>query len=140
MFDNIGGKIMTLALVICLLGMVASVISGVVLIFSDMTVVGLVTIVAGCLGSWLGSFCLYGFGHLIECMDDVRDSLKVIERNTKDATAAAPVRKPLPVVQKPAAVTPVSVNAVKPANDWLCRCGMKNSTNAFFCSGCGNKR
>lgn len=65
MFDNICGKIKTMAQVICVLGIIGSVIGGIVLISVDMVIVGIIVLIGGSLLSWLGSFGLYGFGQLI---------------------------------------------------------------------------
>ena len=70
MFENIGGKIKTLAKVFCALGIVVSVISG-VLLFSYDFFIGLITLVLGSVGAWISSFCLYGFGELIEKVTDI---------------------------------------------------------------------
>ena len=68
MFDNIGGKIKTLAKVICWIGIITSVITGIVFAISDddMILYGLLIAVGGSLISWIGSFFTYGFGELIE--------------------------------------------------------------------------
>ena len=70
MFDNIGEKIKTLAKVVCWVGIIASVVMGFIAIASsnDETVgfLSLVLIAGlGSLGSWVGSFVLYGFGELV---------------------------------------------------------------------------
>ena len=74
MFDNIGGKIKKLAQVICWIGIVFSVISGIVLMVNggNGILTGLFTIIAGCLASWISSFFAYGFGQLIENTDAIR--------------------------------------------------------------------
>ena len=71
MFDNIGGKIKTLAEATCVLGILGSVIWAIatlmqsdyyhVTILESILILGL-----GSLGSWVGSFITYGFGELIE--------------------------------------------------------------------------
>ena len=68
MFDNIGRKIMTLAKIICWLGIIPCVIVGIALILYDDNLIfaGVLTIVFGAVFSWIGSFLLYGFGQLIE--------------------------------------------------------------------------
>lgn len=67
MFDNIGEKIKTLAKVITWLGIIASVIVGLVLMVSNRytPLPGLMVLILGGLVSWIGSFVLYGFGQLI---------------------------------------------------------------------------
>lgn len=138
MFDNIGGKIMALAMVLCVIGMVASVIGGIVLIGTELVMPGLVTIIAGCVGSWLGSFCLYGFGHLIECMDDVRDHLVSLDWKTKKPAEPAPAKAADSVKVRTAAPAP---NRAASVNDgWMCTCGVKNVGAMPFCGCCGKKR
>ena len=68
MYDNIGGKIKGLAKVICVIGIIVSVIAG-LNVFSDNEqdeFLGVLYFIIGPLLSWIGSFCLYGFGELIE--------------------------------------------------------------------------
>ncbi len=69
MFDNIGQKIKTLAMVVCYIGIVASVLIGLTMLVSDDPLNGLLIGGLGALGSWVGSFALYGFGQLIENTD-----------------------------------------------------------------------
>ena len=93
MFNNIGRKIKTLAKVLCWLGIIASVISGIVMVLTGVAlnstsvirgygatvdaelggaaavVGGIVMMVVGSLVSWIGSFCMYGFGQLVENSD-----------------------------------------------------------------------
>ena len=38
--------------------------------------VGLVVIIVGCLGSWIGSFFTYGFGELIEKTTEIAENTK----------------------------------------------------------------
>lgn len=90
MFDNIGSKIMKLAKVICWLGIIISVISGITIIAGGASVsrsyygigaggsvlAGILTIVLGSLLSWIGSFFTYGFGQLIENTDYIRLNTK----------------------------------------------------------------
>ena len=71
MFNDIGGKIKSLAVFCAFLGIAASIITGLILIFTSKSYnptanTGLIIIVAGSLGSWIGSFSMYGFGELIE--------------------------------------------------------------------------
>ena len=80
MFNNIGGKIKTLAVVLCIIGMVASLITALVLwsqssYRSDNTAAGLLTLVGGCLVSWVSSFFTYGFGQLIEYAKSIDEKL-----------------------------------------------------------------
>ena len=72
MFDNVGAKLKNCAQIACWAGIVLSIISGVVLIASgddSMVFTGILTMVVGSLGSWIGSLCVYGFGELVENSD-----------------------------------------------------------------------
>ncbi|MBQ6060308.1 MAG: hypothetical protein IJL36_02580 [Clostridia bacterium] len=89
MWSNIGHKIKTLAKVICWIGIVLSVIAGIAVIAGGNTVrsygytyntgsttlTGILVIVLGALGSWLGSFMMYGFGELVERVTNIDDKL-----------------------------------------------------------------
>lgn len=74
MFNNIGRKIKTLAKVICWIGIIISVVAGVVMVVGSTSsydstvgiVGGILTAVLGSLFSWLGSFMMVGFGELVE--------------------------------------------------------------------------
>lgn len=87
MFHNIGGKIKTLAKVICWVGIALSIVLGLVLFITISVyqpvigaIVGMMvaipTALLGALLSWIGSFRLYGYGEMIELTAK-------IERNTK---------------------------------------------------------
>ncbi len=95
MFENIGGKIKALAKVLCWVGIIASVISGIVMISNGSrsygyynsgagAVAGIITIIVGSLASWIGSFFTYGFGQLIENTDAMKRILENVDRRTKD--------------------------------------------------------
>lgn len=74
MFNNIGRKIKTFAKVMCWIGIIASVVAGLVMIATSFSsdapaagiVAGILTAVMGSLFSWVGSFMLVGFGELVE--------------------------------------------------------------------------
>ena len=77
MFDNIGGKIKIVAQFITWLGIVASIIGFFILSMNDDSVMlAFIVLIAGCIGSWLSSLTLYGFGQLIENTDNL------VRRNT----------------------------------------------------------
>ena len=78
MFGNIGGKIKALAQVITWIGIIGSVIGGisVIAISEYLMLTGLLIMIIGSLISWVSSFVLYGFGHLIENTDKLVKSLK----------------------------------------------------------------
>lgn len=71
MFDNIGGKIKAVAKVVCWIGIIASIIIGFIMLVQDedTAFAGVLIMVLGSLGSWIGSFMTYGFGQLVENSD-----------------------------------------------------------------------
>ena len=66
MFDNIGGKIKTLAEVVCGLGITLFVLAAILIGMQGDIFTGLLVLVLGSLGTWIGGFFTYGFGELIE--------------------------------------------------------------------------
>lgn len=68
MFDNIGSKIKKLAELLCWIGMLLSIIGGVILMYAvdSLVPVGTAIVFIGSLLSWISSFVLYGFGELVE--------------------------------------------------------------------------
>lgn len=101
MFNNIGRKIKVLSKVLCWLGIIASILFGIVMIIGgsalnsttayssyydyksefelsgmSLVITGIVTMILGSFFSWIGSFCLYGFGQLVD-NSDIRTRLAV---------------------------------------------------------------
>lgn len=68
MYDNISGKIKGLAKASFIVGAIAAVITGIVIMASDedMIPVGLLVMVVGPLVAWVSSWLIYGFGELID--------------------------------------------------------------------------
>lgn len=82
MYDNIGGKIKGLAKVICVIGIIVSVIAG-LNVFADNEqdeFLGVLYFIIGPLLSWVGSFFLYGFGELIEKTSNIEQKTSNIEQ------------------------------------------------------------
>lgn len=138
MFDNIGGKIKAVAVCTGVLGMIASVILGIVLFFSSF-LSGLIVIVVGCCASWVGMFTLYGFGELI---DETRRNREISQQLL---TALKP---PQPPVQTESAKRAASVGSYaipgaksttgSTAGFWTCKtCGTSNPELRLFCRDCG---
>ena len=74
MFDNIGGKIKGVARVFCWIGIIASLLIGLIMMVTGfntprgdmMVVIGLAVMIVGSLLSWVGSLVTYGFGELVQ--------------------------------------------------------------------------
>ena len=85
MFSNIGSKIKTLAVILCIFGMIGSILGG-ISFMSTLTygfryvegwviLVGILIMVVGCLVSWIAQFMLYGFGEIITKLRDIEHHL-----------------------------------------------------------------
>ncbi len=80
MFKNIGKKIKGLASGICIAGISISVIVGIIIMsFSEyddgMLLLGIIIMALGSLISWISSFCLYGYGELIDKTSEIARKL-----------------------------------------------------------------
>ena len=69
MFDNIGRKIKILATVVCLIGIIISVIGGIIIMTEESLLYGFLVAILGSLFCWIASFFAYGFGQLVENSD-----------------------------------------------------------------------
>ena len=69
MFENIGGKIKGFAKFVCWLGIIGSIILGVLSNVDGVPLLGILVAITGSIASWVGSFLTYGFGQLVENSD-----------------------------------------------------------------------
>ena len=76
MFENVGGKLKTLAIISCIVGIFGSVIGGLILI-GDIPLAGILIILIGSFASWIASLSVYGLG---EAVDQATDAAKNAER------------------------------------------------------------
>lgn len=113
MFDNIGGRIRTLAWIICFAGLV---VSGIAMIAIWITgggmagrggftifVVGLMTGALGALTSWVAGCLIFGFGQLIEdtrvlrqTCEDTQYCAESLRRMGEELRRSAPYRDHIP--------------------------------------------
>lgn len=80
-YNNIGGKIQGLAKIIFIIGAIFSVIGGIGMIGAfDGEALGFLTaivvIIVGAIGSWIGSWMLYGFGELIVKTTEIAENTR----------------------------------------------------------------
>ena len=80
MFDNIGGKIKILAQIFVWIGIIASVILGIILCNTDVEWLGVICIFLGPILCWISSMTLYGFGELIENSLEIKNSVSEIKK------------------------------------------------------------
>lgn len=131
MFDNIGSKIKSLATIVCIVGIVASCLTGLVMMFMSgelgfgIFIVGLLIAAIGSLASWVGSFAVYGFGELIDNTTEIRKVLKG-ENNTNksyyDLMMKSEPEKGIPVQHVPgsAGARPVVSQRNPGSDEWKC--------------------
>ena len=152
MFKNIGGKIKVLAVILCILGMVASVVIGVIMIAgggfltnigryggyaygssagSAAIVVGILIIIFGCLFSWIGSFALYGYGELIVKTTETAENTRALVMsmmNNGGGNGPAPAQE----------AQPGPAPNIAPGPSVCPSCGAVNSPDVNFCVNCGS--
>ena len=133
MWDNISGKIKSLAKFIAWFGIISSIIGGIVLfsiggnqrygggIFIG---IGFATIFLGSLFFWISSWFMYGFGELIENTESIRNNTSKNNNNSRSSISGDNSR-----TEK--SITLDSTNSKK------CKiCGEKVHEDIFKCPNC----
>ena len=69
MWDNIGEKLQKLAKALCWIGIVVSVIVGIIGIGNGNALTGFLYIIIGGLAAWIGSWSMYGLGIVVEYVE-----------------------------------------------------------------------
>ncbi len=121
MFDNIGKKIKNLAATCAWIGIIGSIVLGIAIISEgsdDEAIIGILTAGVGALVSWVSSFCLYGFGQLIENTDIIAGRKGEIKEST--------TKNSVPSMNKTTFCACASCGAILPEG-------------ARFCDACGKK-
>ena len=83
MYNNIGKKCKTVAVVVCWIGVISSIILGIFLISLNSVLYGFLYIVAGPLISWVGSLGLYGFGEIVENSIAIVEKVTILEKEIR---------------------------------------------------------
>lgn len=157
MFNNIGGKIKTVAQVICWLGIIGSIILGIATISEVDETLGILIILLGPLFSWISSFITYGFGQLIENSDilveqgkkgeyttsHIVSSIKALSGEAKPTATASKksvVTAPNTVIEKPEKICPNCKQPISTDSAFCTKCGfnLSEETAKNICPSCGN--
>ena len=99
MYDNIGSKIKIAAQTAFMLGVIGSIIFGLVICFGseDFNAIGILYILLGGIISWISTLLMYGFGELIErvCSIDKKTltdtSPRIVYKQENSATIKMPI-------------------------------------------------
>ncbi len=77
MFRNVGKSIKTIAIVFCIVDMISSIITGIVLMAEDddYIALGLLIIFLGTFLAWVGALFIYGFGQLVQNSDIIANKI-----------------------------------------------------------------
>ena len=92
MYSNIGAKVKGLAVFVCVIGIVGSLIAAIVMWANDLVGAGFGTLIGGCLSAWIGSWVVYCIGDTnvktTELTEQIMDLQKDVNRlKTKDNPA-----------------------------------------------------
>jgi mannitol-specific phosphotransferase system IIBC component len=130
MYNNLGSRLKTLAIVIAIVGIVGSVVTGIILATAGGFLAFLIPAVAGSLVSWLGSWVMYAIG-------------ETHERTEQNAAALSEIRSKLTEVSKTeVSKTEVSKTEVSKSSGKKIRC--KSCDGEYWgdnstCPYCGYK-
>ena len=134
MFDNVGGKLKTVAKVEMIIGIVASVILGFTFLTGGRVFAGLLIVIAGVLSSWFGSLVIYGIGQAVENSETILYSTRTQTNSemNKSKMSSSPAKLEHQVIDEMA--------AQKEANgEWHCEFGRVNKKYVSTCV-CGKSR
>ena len=118
-FTNVGRKIQTTAVVMCVLSCASAVIAAIATLAADADLfwTAMAILFGGMSGSVFSGWLLYGFGIIVEAHETNLGRIVEVQ------APVAPIPKP-PVTH----------------GTWMCSCGAIISTDYRFCSKCGKKR
>lgn len=134
LFENVGGKLKTLAIVATVIGMMGSVIAGFIF-FTISPITGILIILGGCLCSWLGSLAMYGLGQAVENTDKI---LAIQRKLAQTPPSASPTAEHSPMTNAPQAASPVVTKNLFRVEAKPCpHCG--EMVKSSSCSMCGQK-
>ena len=138
MFDNVGEKVKTMASVFCVIGIILSIILGVITIFGGQVLVGFLVIALGAFSSWLSCLSLYAIGEAAENTNKIFYRLENIERkqsNIDQIIKPEPIKTELYQKYKEAVKNQETTKKFEEGS-WWCSCGARNSQNSRECSNC----
>ena len=135
MFNNIGNKVKIMAQVLCIIEIVACIITGIFYILHWRALFsGILIAVLGSFLSWLTNLALYAIGHIAENTDIIVRKLN--NKNTlKNESANSPTTDNLKTIQHKKPIEKAQLDG-----SWWCSCGALNRNSDISCSVCFKKR
>ena len=141
MFKNIGKKIMVLTTVLCIIGMVLSLLAGfsVFYVLGDKTnniaiavLAGIVVAVLYAFICWISSFTAYGYGKLIDNTDKLVKAVEQLTAKTEEKPVAEAA-----VVKEHSVSEPTVIEEQPAKSNWTCeKCGASVSPELDECPIC----
>ncbi len=136
MFDNVGGSIKRIAKFACAVGIVCSIVLGIIVgsMWSETSrdgfgsfIIGVLIILVGSFMSWISVLCLYGYGELIENSAIIAENIDIEKKTQKEAHKKKLKRVELPP-EKSVSKTPQPLDGPDEYIDLLCPfCGSELS-------------
>lgn len=134
MFDNIGAKLKIVAQVMAWLGIILSVVVGLISLVTN-PLSGILMIILGCLCSWLSSLGMYGFGELIEKVTSIEHNISgKAPKSLTSSSTYSPVNKELQSVFEKWTSTPNVQKKCPYCGEIVSsnQCGMCGKVNNLF--------
>ena len=126
MFENSGEKLKTLGYISFALGVICSVITGIILM-KEIKLLALLFIVLGFFLSWISVIAIMA---LADAAIYAKSAYEIAIRSNRNSSSNAVQSSPNTVFCKIPSKT-------KSAARWTCSCGEENSQNDFYCRSCG---
>ncbi len=135
MYNNIGGKLKTLAVVGCVLGIITFFILGIIM-GEESPLIAIIYVVIGSFCSWLGSLATYGLGECCEQLEYLRNETSSLRRAFSEY--AHPEQKKVYNGSSAAPPPRAKVTHTTSAASWTCKkCGAHNNSSVQTCKDCG---
>lgn len=81
MFTNVGSKLKTLAQIIAAVGIVGSILFGIIMMNNEI-IVGIYVLIYGIVATVVLTFCLYGFGEIIKKVTKIAEDTSSMKKET----------------------------------------------------------
>lgn len=149
LYADIGAKIKTWAVWIFIVESIGAIITGVILMGSELLAPGFLVMIIGPIAAWVSSWLLYAFGQLVEDIHELRNieyaQLQTQEKPQTKIFDAQPAKtSAAPAVSTPASKekdpnknnAPISAE-IKDGNKVCPQCGTEQKADRRICWSCG---